>query len=315
MQHPFAGILVPESQVPESQVPKSQKNESSTPSRRSVIQGLAALPIFAGLSGFGNRLLGADRPDDAAKEELDKLAGHRLYLVEPKNARRFSDRVRQKLGVLGPLTTNLEGELKDKQGWLAWLTMNEATELAKDASIDGVTPIAAADKPGPGGTPHLRVKTLITMLAPNMWRTKPDEKTYADSKQVAAELEKMLAEQNVEITARSEIFVTVKFKNLKNADAVVAELKEHPQVAQLEWDAIATTLALGEEGGGVTTQALGEEGNPPRPSTRRLGEEGGPRPTTLAVGEEGGPRPTTKAVGEEGGQPPKVTTFALGEEG
>ena len=56
----------------------------------------------------------------------------------------------------------------------------------------------------------------------------------------------------------------------------------------------ATTLMLGEEGGGrrATTFAVGEEG-------------GGQRVTTFAVGEEGGgQRVTTYAVGEEGGRPP-----------
>ena len=47
-----------------------------------------------------------------------------------------------------------------------------------------------------------------------------------------------------------------------------------------------TTLAVGEEGGGVTTLAIGEEGG--CATTLRLGEEGGPIYTTLALGEEGG---------------------------
>lgn len=47
-----------------------------------------------------------------------------------------------------------------------------------------------------------------------------------------------------------------------------------------------TTLAIGEEGGGVTTLALGEEGG--RATTLAVGEEGGDQYTTLALGEEGG---------------------------
>lgn len=58
-----------------------------------------------------------------------------------------------------------------------------------------------------------------------------------------------------------------------------------------------TTLAVGEEGGGVTTLAIGEEGG----STRKFGEEG-PIFTTLALGEEGSPpvdlaSATTSALG------------------
>ena len=93
----------------------------------------------------------------------------------------------------------------------------------------------------------------------------------------------------------------------------------------------ATTMAVGEEGGGPTTMATGEEGGGPTTmatgeeeariattlavgeeeppmTTMALGEEG-PGPTTKAIGEEG---PTTKALGEEG---PVPTTLALGEEG
>jgi Ca2+-binding RTX toxin-like protein len=51
---------------------------------------------------------------------------------------------------------------------------------------------------------------------------------------------------------------------------------------------IATTLALGEEGGDVTTMALGEEGGDV--TTMALGEEGGDV-TTMALGEEGGSIP------------------------
>ena len=69
-------------------------------------------------------------------------------------------------------------------------------------------------------------------------------------------------------------------------------------------EAVATTLALGEEGTTTlratpTTLAVGEE----TATTDAIGEEG---PTTLALGEE---NPTTDAVGEEG-----PTTLALGEE-
>lgn len=87
----------------------------------------------------------------------------------------------------------------------------------------------------------------------------------------------------------------------------------------------ATTLAFGEEGGGiihrppryrrppVTTYALGEEGNrPPVITTRALGEEGGV--TTYALGEEGSRPPFPRPPAS---RPPAgiVTTYALGEEG
>ena len=55
-----------------------------------------------------------------------------------------------------------------------------------------------------------------------------------------------------------------------------------------------TTLAIGEEGGGITTLALGEEGG--GVTTKAIGEEG-PIFTTLAVGEEGGGLDTAAAGG------------------
>jgi hypothetical protein len=55
-----------------------------------------------------------------------------------------------------------------------------------------------------------------------------------------------------------------------------------------------TTMAVGEEGGGITTMMVGEED----------------KATTLAVGEEGGGTVTTLAIGEEGGGTTATTTTA-----
>lgn len=60
----------------------------------------------------------------------------------------------------------------------------------------------------------------------------------------------------------------------------------------------ATTMAVGEEGGGeVTTMAVGEEGG---------GEAGGGDVTSTAVGEEGGGEVTTMALGEESSTAPEI---------
>ena len=74
-----------------------------------------------------------------------------------------------------------------------------------------------------------------------------------------------------------------------------------------------TTARLGEEGGRATTMMVGEEGG--RATTMIVGEEGG-KPTTLIIGEEGG-KPTSLIVGEEGGTTPPMppTTTTQGEEG
>jgi hypothetical protein len=72
-----------------------------------------------------------------------------------------------------------------------------------------------------------------------------------------------------------------------------------------------TTMRLGEEGGSAPPP---QKPGPPRVSTRAAGEEGGnsPRPK-----QPGSPRVPTRAAGEEGagGKPPQVTSMGLGEEG
>lgn len=80
---------------------------------------------------------------------------------------------------------------------------------------------------------------------------------------------------------------------------------------------VATTLAIGEEGG---DRPYFWPKPIPRPRPKPIGP---PEYTTLALGEEGGDYPpaTTRAWGEEGGDeppiigPPEATTLAIGEEG
>ncbi|MFB2977501.1 hypothetical protein [Microseira sp. BLCC-F43] len=86
---------------------------------------------------------------------------------------------------------------------------------------------------------------------------------------------------------------------LEALDLDFAEQLSHEEAAQVGGGlSIATTRAIGEEGGCwpqpepkpipidpcVTTKALGEEGG----ITKALYENGGPPLTTLALGEEGG---------------------------
>ncbi|WP_293080662.1 hypothetical protein [Okeania sp. SIO3B5] len=144
--------------------------------------------------------------------------------------------------------------------------------------------------------------------------------------------------------------------NLETLESLqISQVEPNPNTRNDPSQMIATTLAIGEEGGDITTAfddsenggeliattlAIGEEGGASEPiaTTLAIGEEGGnlPVPTTLALGEEGGvdpigvppQEPTTEAIGEEGGfttpintitQPSSeegiATTEALGEEG
>ncbi|GGA27697.1 hypothetical protein [Okeania sp. KiyG1] len=107
-----------------------------------------------------------------------------------------------------------------------------------------------------------------------------------------------------------------------------SQVEANPNTGNDPSQLIATTQALGEEGGAITTAFDdSENGDEPIPTTQAIGEEGGfsePIPTTQALGEEGGfsePIPTTQALGEEGGIDPigvlpgEPTTRAVGEEG
>ncbi|MEA5580824.1 hypothetical protein VB620_05650 [Nodularia harveyana UHCC-0300] len=87
--------------------------------------------------------------------------------------------------------------------------------------------------------------------------------------------------------------------------------------AEITGGANFTTLAIGEEGGGLNNlpslsplPSFPIGGNGGVATTLAIGEEGGVA-TTLAIGEEGGVA-TTLAIGEEGGV---ATTLAIGEEG
>ena len=106
-----------------------------------------------------------------------------------------------------------------------------------------------------------------------------------------------------------------------------SQVEPNPNTRNEPSQLIATTLAIGEEGGDITTAFDdSENGDEPIATTLAIGEEGGasePIGTTLAIGEEGGnfPVPTTLAIGEEGGidpigvPPREPTTEAIGEEG
>ena len=94
------------------------------------------------------------------------------------------------------------------------------------------------------------------------------------------------------------------------------------QPYQPSTDGIGTTLALGEEDGGISAPY-----DPGSATTLALGEEEGPAyapvpdsgtATTLAIGEEDGSGPIPVepdgGIGDGAGPPPFVTTLAIGEE-
>jgi len=88
---------------------------------------------------------------------------------------------------------------------------------------------------------------------------------------------------------------------MKHVFGIISELTEKETEEVSGGLSIATTYAVGEEGGSVITKPSAEEGGRPPVTTYAVGEEGGIKPTTLAGGEEGGGRPITLSLLETGG--------------
>lgn len=201
-------------------------------------------------------------------------------------------------------------------GYLAWLTEAEARDLTKELAVALVAPYVPSMKPTAPAEAGARKAAIVT-LAPNSWEKTPPAGTFAPTERIAEELKRALAPvaADVVVEVREDRLSVHREGGEALGDDALAILLAHPQVASVEWEALATTLALGEEGAGErTTMALGEEagaGEGPPATTEAVGEEGGViDATTFALGEEGSG--TTFALGEEGGD---VTTYALGEEG
>ena len=309
MRHPFGGLLPG---VPE---------DPGACDRRSLLHAMLAGTLAGTASGnwaFAQPASGKETSRPASGP------GHRLYVVVPKDLRRFGSKRRHELGVWGPYFVLQEPQKPPQAGFLAWLTEEQAKKLSGQDSVAQVVPLERKLVPGPGPRPQGATQLLVE-LAPNSFYRKAAG-YYQSTDDVIKTWRKQLARWvnvglEMEPLTGRDGFVVVRLPVGQGLEEALQAIKSHPQVARVRWyQPQPTTLALGEEGGprpttargreegGVTTLALGEEGGPP-PTTRRAGEEGDRPPLTPLNGEAGGP--TTKALREEGG----VTTFALGEEG
>ncbi len=324
MRHPFDRIL------------PSDENEQQPAgaSRRQMLQwmaGASAVPWAMHLASAAS----AAEEGEAASGEEQTAEGFGLYFVVPVTFKSFGVRRRADLGVQGNYLPGLPAneELESTKGYLAWLSEEQAQGISGSGDVKLVHKIESADVATQGAPPETGTATLRVFAAPDGWNKMPGKGTFEPVDAMTKSwVQKFSMHEDVKIVANRNVRTPfVQFADAtKIPENVVATIKEHPQVYAVQWltPARATTLALGEEGGGgVTTQALGEEGGI---TTKALGEEGGPRPSTRALGEEGGrprPQPTTLALGEEGGIRPRpipktiprplpdATTQALGEEG
>ena len=320
MRHPFDGIVIP-AQLDETNAARESAGGQAS-SRRSALRWLLAAP--AAVWGWtAGRWAAADTPGlDAPARQ----GSHRLYLVAPKDSRNFKLGRRKELGILGEFVHGWKGkkELARTLGYLAWLTAEQAQKIRGEADIAGVHQLGPSET---AAAPQAGPASLLVVLAPNLWQTKPKEDTFETAEAVGKQWSQQFADDKVKVAPmRQGGRVVVAFGPGPIPQKVVDAVRSHPQAASIEWQGMATTLALGEEGERPTTKAVGEEGGrpPAQPTTLAVGEEGARPPTTTqALGEEGGPmsprRPaTTHALGEEGGPrvpPGQVTTMALGEEG
>ena len=309
MQHPFAGVL------------PGPDHDPGTWDRRRLLQALVAGGVAGAASAGWQSSLAQEKA--APEKNASQGSGHRLYVVVPKDLRRFGTRRRAELGVWGPYFPLQQPKQPPQAGFLAWLTPQQAEKLSGNQAVAQVVPLESKHVPGPGPQPRGATQLLVE-LAPNSFHRKPPGH-YEDTNAVVRRWLKQLARWvnvglEMEPLTGRDGFVVVRLPMMnRGQEEVVRVIKSHPQVVRVRWyQPQPTTLALGEEGGprpttargreegGITTQALGEEGGP---TTRALHEEGNRGPLTPLNGEAG--NATTKALNEEGG----VTTFALGEEG
>ena len=313
MRHPFDGIIIPETH-PQVTVGEAERAAMSAgPTRRSVLQWLlAGGAALWGLGGRQSALGDSGKSDEAAK----LINSHRLYLVVPKDKSKFTPERRKELQVEGNYFNDRRGneDPAAAQGYMAWITPAQAEKLHGESDVKDVRKVGPDDVIV-SGTPEEKKATLMVLLSPNNWRTKPDPSTYLKADALAKKWTKEFAEfKDVKVKSLDGVQqVHITFDPGPPPQKVLDALKSCPQVSHLQWDRRMTTMALGEEGA---------KPGQPRPTTKAIGEEGGvkPQPTTLMFGEEGAvkpqPRPpkmTTQALGEEGGE--RMTTMALGEEG
>lgn len=299
MQHPFDGIIIPDSLQGES--------------RRDVLKVLAAGSAAAlGLSG----LAAADDKSKGEAKSVDPKHYDR-YVVIPKDHRGFYKR-KLKLGIGGNYFSFPTKDRKKRvAGYLAWLTKDGAKKIAAEKDVKEVRRLTAADISDPGPR-RGKTRQMVVQLSPNGWvRAKAPKGSYVSTKKLVAEWAKKYKGAKFQPGRYPKPEANSIMINLSAAgvpEDMIEELKENRQVVRIYWNAVATTLAVGEEG--ATTKALGEEGGRPKATTLAIGEEGGrPKISTRAIGEEGGRKrkPVTQALRETGRG--RLTTQALGEEG
>ncbi len=236
MQHPFAGIVPAHS--------STEPRADFVGRRRVLKQLLVSLPAVGGLGLAGRAVFAAD-PRAGDVQDLK----HQAYLVMPHDLRDMTPELREKLQVNGQLVRGYRGtgQLQGKSGWLAWWTPEQAGAAAKADKVAEVLPIDPANKVGPDGAPS-KLRTLNVQLQPNDWTWKPvpAPNTYLPAAEVVAQLQAVMKDMNVQINAFGSALKVRVLDN--NVEEVVAALKQHPQVAVLEWDRPITTFAEGEEG-------------------------------------------------------------------
>ncbi|HEV7282046.1 MAG TPA: hypothetical protein VGN57_17725 [Pirellulaceae bacterium] len=351
--HPFDRILTPEVAASAGDPPAPQRPYQVKLDRRQALAAMLAASSAAMASS--GRPLFAQEAGPLGRAALPKYEGRGLYVVQSKFGNLWQRSTRERLNVLGPFIPGAEGAEAPKvvealdpevdvpegapppppvadagggadvdaggtarpSGYLAWLTEAEARDVTKELAVALVAPYVPSMKLLAPGEADARKAAIVT-LAPNGWEKSPAAGTFAATEAVAEELLRSLAAVagDVSVEVREHQLSVHRDGGEPLGDDALTILLAHPQVAAVEWEALATTFALGEEGAGdPTTMALGEEagaGDAAPPTTQAVGEEGGViDATTFALGEEGAVS-TTYALGEEGGG---VTTYALGEEG
>jgi len=289
MRHPFGGILDADTGM------ENESPETDAQTRREVLQSAVGLGVGAVVLGAAGVALGQGVTTDALGEEGAKRPpavtkagpGHPEHGGRPRPpvtraALAHSEHAGQKV-------RNAMSELAQAQALLAKGDWSGAA-----AKLSQVKKLAEPkqDKYGHYKRLQQRRKAMEKPLKKTVTKAldQADKQAAADrlvpALQTYRKADRLAEHYGYKKRARASLAKFAKRKDYKVA------LKKVEQLEAEEKKPKATTLAIGEEGGG---------------STRARGEEGGGKPGRI----------TTQAIGEEGGRgrPSDTVTDALGEKG
>lgn len=162
-----------------------------------------------------------------------------LYLVVPKNEKTFSESLRKELNVLGPHKTHWPqyNRFRFKHGYLAWLTIREATKVSEHPEIKEVTAFLADDVRVGARPRGIERNYFEVFLCPNSWETDIDAATYRSAESLAAEWQRRFAHDPSVLVKLDEQSGTIRvtITGVKPDPQISAVIRRSGQVDKIQW--------------------------------------------------------------------------------